>query len=525
MTRRPPAPDSAARWVLYLRLSVSDDASTSIARQEADLRALAARDGGTVVAVITDDGKSGGKARANADAALAMLTDDTADTLAVWKLDRWTRQGFTGLVSVQSALSVRPAARFVTADGAIDTANGDIWEMIAPALAYVGKAERSATIARVKSSIAHLRKSGRFAGGTVPFGYAAAPAPDGPGRVLVIDDTEAAIVRELADRIIAGESPWRLARELNGRGIPAPRSEARRLAREGRDGGDLGVWRITSVRKVMTGDYLRGFQRHHGALIAGADGLPARVWSAVLDDARWFAVSDILAPAPGYERPQRRRAARLLSGLVTCADCGGRMYVRSDRLSRGGAVYGCPAKRNGQICADVKIAAGSVEEHVTALVLAAIGDLPMMRHEVSGTDANAATLRDVESAIAATTAEMADDDADVPALASQLAALKAHRADIRAMPSERTAHYVETGQTWAEAFEAAADVDAQRLLLVDAVTAVRIRPAMRQSGRFDPARVAVDFAPAVGAFADATPAAPWIGEPLYTSDGTGTRQR
>jgi hypothetical protein len=131
--------------------------------------------------------------------------------------------------------------------------------------------------------------------------------------VLVIDTAEAAVLAELADRIIAGESVWRLSRELNERRVPTPRSEARRLSREGREGGDLGVWRVTSINKVMTGEFLRGFQRHQGALITGPDGLPVRVWPAALDDARWFQVRDILAPAPGYERPQRRRAARVLS--------------------------------------------------------------------------------------------------------------------------------------------------------------------------------------------------------------------
>jgi DNA invertase Pin-like site-specific DNA recombinase len=511
------------RWVLYERISVSDDASTAIVRQDTDLKALCELQGGVVVAVLVDDGKSGGKARAKADAALAMLANGEADTLAVWKLDRWTRQGFVGLAPVQTVIAARPSARFVTADGAIDTANGDVWEMIAPALAYVGKAERTATAARVKSAISHLRKSGRFPGGTVPYGYAVAPSPDGPGRVLVLDDDEAAIVGELADRLIAGESVWRLARELNERSIPAPRSEARRLAREGREGGDLGQWRSTSVRKVMTGDFLRGFQRHHGDLVRDTDGLPARVWPAVLDDARWFAVRDLLAPDPEYQRPQRRRAARLLSGTVSCGACEHVMYVRADRLSRGGAIYGCPGKRLGLVCPEVRIAAGSLEDHVLDLVKARVGDMPMMRREVSDSDSAAGALRDVEAAIGATTADMAEDDADITALAAQLAALKARRAELRAQPAERSVAYVETGETWHEAFTAAETVESQRALLADVVLAVRVAPASRQSGRFDAGRVAVDFAPAVATLA--TVPRQLIGEPLYTSEGTGTRQR
>jgi hypothetical protein len=179
----------------------------------------------------------------------------------------------------------------------------------------------------------------------------------------------------------------------------------------------------------------------------------------------------------------------------------------------------------GLVCPEVRIAAGSLEDHVLGLVLAGLGDMPMMIREVSDTDTSAAGLRDVEAAIAATTGDMAEDDADVAALAATLASLKARRAELRAMPAERIVRYLETGETWREAFEHAATIDAQRLMIGDAVLSVSVAPATRKGGRFDPARVSVDLLPAVRAMAEATSTRSWIGDPLYTSDGTGTRQR
>src|SRR4051794_28519933 len=100
------------RAVLYLRLSETDDASTSISRQEADLRSRADREGWEVIEVLTDDGISGGKRREKADRGLAMLRDGRADVLLVWKLDRWSRQGITALADLLEVLEARPEARF-----------------------------------------------------------------------------------------------------------------------------------------------------------------------------------------------------------------------------------------------------------------------------------------------------------------------------------------------------------------------------------------------------------------------------
>lgn len=70
------------RAVLYLRLSAVTDDSTSIVRQERDLREHATRRGWKVVDVLIDNGVSGRKSRANAARAVDMLASDEADALA-----------------------------------------------------------------------------------------------------------------------------------------------------------------------------------------------------------------------------------------------------------------------------------------------------------------------------------------------------------------------------------------------------------------------------------------------------------
>jgi site-specific DNA recombinase len=86
------------RAVLYVRLSKASDVSTSIQGQNDELYALSQREGWTVTAVFEDNGRSGGKTRANAEEALRMLRDDEADVLAVYSDDRWSRMGIPSAV-------------------------------------------------------------------------------------------------------------------------------------------------------------------------------------------------------------------------------------------------------------------------------------------------------------------------------------------------------------------------------------------------------------------------------------------
>src|SRR5919199_2065574 len=144
------------RAVLYCRISESDDVSTSLDGQEADLRERAERDGWTVVEVFRDDGISGGVSRAKADRALEMLRSGETDVLAVWKADRWSRMGLRAVADLDEVLEERPAARFVAHMDALDSRDASFDAMFG-FLAVVARIERKNSKVRVTASIARLR--------------------------------------------------------------------------------------------------------------------------------------------------------------------------------------------------------------------------------------------------------------------------------------------------------------------------------------------------------------------------------
>ncbi len=495
--------------VLYLRLSAVVDDSTSLVRQERDLRALAEREGWDVVAVLVDEGISGRKARAKAEEAVRMIRDDEADVLAVWKLDRFTRQGWDGLGDLSRALDARkvdaergkgrPALFYALGDGLNSEQNS--FRLIAGVLSEVARTEAETTAARARSAVEYRRTVvDRFTGGaSVPFGYASVPAEDGVGRVLVPDVVEAPLVREVAGRILDGTEPLSaIVADLNRRGIPTSKSAARRAARKGEptEGLDRGRWRASTVRALWTADTLLGRVVHRGDLVRDEAGLPRSVWPPLLDVETLERLRDRLGTAPKHAarrpapRPRAVRRSRLLSGVAYCGRCDAKMYVTT---SGGRPIYACGASWNGGECPGVKIGAEALDEFVVARFLAVAGSLTeTVVEEVTTNGASAAALAEVESALREASSAMLDDDVDMVAISERIASLKAQRAALRAAPASTEIVTRETGRSLAAAFEEADSVDWRREILLQALDHVTIGPAYaRGISPLDPSRVAL----------------------------------
>lgn len=481
------------RAVFYLRLSSSDEASTSIARQEVDLRALAEREGWEVVRVLTDDGISGRKARANATEALRLLRAAEADVIAVWKLDRWSRQGLGAIGDLVETLDATPGALFVALQDGLRSDQA-AWRLIAAVLSEVARTEADNTAMRVKSSVKALRHSGRWPGGIVPFAYWPADAPDGPGRILKPHPPEAAVVREFADRTIAGESLTRLVRDLHDREVPTPRSAYRRAQIAGKDpeGLDRGTWRLSSFRQVWSANYLLGRATESGQLIRDEDGLPLTVFEPVLD----LATLTQLRARLGDPRqkgvstatiPKKPRVARLLSGIAYCAECDGRLYVGS---SNGFTTYRCPMAGSPGKCPGVRVMADALEEYVERRFVATYGDAPEYHEtETAVAMADESALAEVEAAIRETLAALGDDEADAAALLRRLEALKGRRTELREAPVSVEYAATPTGRTLAEAWLAEDDVEKRRKVLLAAVDHVAVKRASVRGSHFSPSRV------------------------------------
>lgn len=355
------------RAVLYVRLSRESHVSTSIEGQNADLYALAAREGWKIVATFEDNGKSGGKQRGNARAALDMLRDGEADVLAVYAYDRWSRMGIADSAEIIKTIYARqeaarrgssPSPLFYAAREGIRS-DQEGWEIRVAFAADVAQKERHRMVARRTASIARMRAQGRNPGnGPAPFGYRSAPFADGrPGRRFVPDPVEAELVREVADRLVSGDTSTAIAKDLTRRGVPMPRSPYRLAALKGEATVDehgerlsTGTWSSSRVSQLWASEHFLGRVVHRtnrsadgtkreGEVLLDPDtGLPLQAFEPIVDLETMLAIRARFASNPGRGVQRKRRAARLLSGLVFCGVCGAPMYVLS---SQGYAYYRC----------------------------------------------------------------------------------------------------------------------------------------------------------------------------------------
>lgn len=499
-----PSPDRP-KAILYARLSVAREASTSIARQMQDLEELAEREGWDVVARFEDEGLSGGSDRDKATAALDMLRRGTADVLAVWKFDRWSRQGLGVVARLIDALDARdvaarkrrgatPALFVALRDGL--RSDQPAWRIIASVLAEVARMEREATALRVRSAIASNKREGRWTGGTPPMGYRSAPRADGPGRVLVVDDAEAAILRSAARRVADGASVYAVTDWLNASPLNPRRASS---------------WSVQSVMQVLTGPAVVGRVTLDGDVIRDAEGMPAEVWPPAIPVDLWHDVRVAVdarradRPAPGERR--RGRRSRLLSSLARCSDCGAPLYVRSASGRPAKApdakptpsvpIYACSSRSNGRPCGGVSVTAARLEEYVVGEFLGTFGPFEVLRPVERERPAEA--LVDAERALAEVNARLEDLELDEDAEAGLLTHRATLRRRVRALRSEAATASLEvelvpTGERYADVWEAAEDdVEARRAMLADALVGVYVSKGRRGAHGLDTSRVSLEW--------------------------------
>jgi len=308
------------RAVIYTRLSRhrDDEPSGSTRRQTEACRELAAARGYRVVAVETDDDRSAysGRPRPAYMRVMEMVNAGTVDVVVAWAADRLHRaprelEDFVDAVE-------RAGVDVVTVQaGTLDlsTAAGRMQARMLGAAARYESEHRSA---RTRAALDDRARDGRWSGGTRPFGYRVVFA-DPVRRVggeLVVDPDEAAIIREAAQRVLAGEHVGAVANDLTRRGVPTVQRSA---------------WSTPTLRRILGSPTIAGRRTHRGADVGPA------AWPAIIDADTAAALTARLAG--GARRGRVARVALLTGGRCVCAVC--QLPMRTARRSNGVRTYRC----------------------------------------------------------------------------------------------------------------------------------------------------------------------------------------
>jgi hypothetical protein len=400
-----------------------------------------------------------------------MIAAGDVEAVLVWKLDRLARSVVDFGTLLDEGINVVSCTEPLDTTSAMGRAMAEVLQVFA--------ALEARTIGdRLRSSIAYRVGQGdRWRGGPTPYGYRSVRHPSGDGKTLEIDPSEAAYIRQAAEIVLAGGSLYSAMQAMREAGSKPRRAEA---------------WAISSLRVVLTGDSALGRQSRHGVPIRDEAGVLVAPWEPILTVEESERLRALLVPRPLTET--RRKASRLLSGLLVCATCGSRLRVNSRRTD-GAQVesYGCRANSDGRVCGQpASVNADQVEAFLVDEFLAVVGGLPVVeRREVIR---DIAGIAEVEEAIRHVTDSMREPGADLGALVARLGALTESRDALASRPAEPTIEVVESGETYAERW-ARAETNERRATLESVLAGpVPVKAIGRGFRRMDAERVAAPWA-------------------------------
>jgi site-specific DNA recombinase len=337
------ADNSMTRAALYARISNDQTgAGLGVERQLVDCRAYSSARGWSVTVEYVDNDISAysGKTRPGYQQLLRAVSNGEVDVVVAWHTDRLHRR-LRELVEYTDALTKTDVLTYTVKAGEIDlsTPSGIMIAQIKGAVDEAYVSESRLKNLRAREAIA--KKGGRHKSGRV-YGW------NDDGQTLRLD--EAAVVNEVADRLIAGESQVAVATRLNSRGIPTSRGKR---------------WTGIGIRKVALRPSNAAIRSHQG------NEYPSN-WEPIFTFDKLDQVRQAVKARDsiGYKRGTGR--VHLLTGFAFCGNCGAKLGIGRGH-SNGSAAYRCnrilthDPMPNG--CGKVNRNAAPVEHLISACVL------------------------------------------------------------------------------------------------------------------------------------------------------------
>jgi len=375
---------------IYVRISLDKHDGAGVERQEEMCRSLAAEHGLEVARVYSDNSISAytGKTRPGFIDLVADVKARKIGAVLSFAPDRISRN--VSEYGLFKATLKNTHCRLIYVNGgeqALDDPNADL---ISTMLSGVSQWESAIKSTRVAAAFAQHRSRGDYP--TKPnrlFGYTRSGEPH---------PTEAALVRDAATRILAGESLRRIAREWEEKGVTTTsggRPNAQNLRKSLLTPTMGGFTHYGLKKKDYTAAEWEKLSAWDKLGIIGRGN-----WEPVLDPEVWQALwAHLTNPARKTNRvgnaPQH-----LLSGIALCGHCGAPMYCRNKWYKKKAEeepkrIYWCKSTGGGH---PTRIAE-PLERYITDLVLARLHQADIVGELAAGVDtdrrAELTTTRDM----------------------------------------------------------------------------------------------------------------------------------
>ena len=334
---------------LYERLSRDDELqgeSNSISNQKKMLEDYARRNGLPNPTHFTDDGVSG--TRFDRPGFLAMMEEVEAGRVEAIVIKDMSRLGrdYLKVGQVMEILRQR-GVRLIAINDGVDSLKGD--DDFTPFRNIMNEFYARDTSRKIRSVFKSKGMSGKHLTGTVIYGY----LWDEKREHWLVDEEAAAVVRHIFALAMEGYGPYQIATKLSEEKIEMP---AVHLARYGegvnknKTFADIYRWSTSTVVEILKKrEYLGhtvNFKTRKHFKDKKSHYVDESEWTifentheAIIDQETFDNVQRIRGNARRY--PDGFGEAHPLTGLMYCADCGGKMYVHRTYNGKRVPQYTC----------------------------------------------------------------------------------------------------------------------------------------------------------------------------------------
>lgn len=339
---------------LYERLSRDDFGkdddqqreSNSISNQKAMLEEFAARQGFTNIVHFTDDGISG--TCFDRPGFLAMMKEVEAGNVEYLCIKDMSRMGrdYLKVGQIMEILRQR-GVRLIAINDGVDSARGD--DDFTPFRNIMNEYYARDTSRKIRSTFQSKGKSGKHLTGTVIYGYLWNEARD----QWLVDPEAAEVVKRIFSMTIDGYGPYQIASKMKEEKVLIPSAY---LARHGEGVNknktfkDVYGWGSSTICNILEKrEYLGhtiNFKTRKHFKDKKSHYVPEDEWTifentheAIIDQQTFDLVQKIRGNVRRY--PDGWGEAAPLTGLLYCADCGGKMYVHRTNNGKRISQYTC----------------------------------------------------------------------------------------------------------------------------------------------------------------------------------------
>ncbi|RKI38330.1 DUF4368 domain-containing protein [bacterium D16-51] len=327
---------------LYERLSHDDELqgeSNSISNQKQLLEDYARRNGLANIRHFTDDGISGTRFdRPGFQAMLEQIEDGKVETVCIKDMSRLGRDYLQ--VGIYMETMRKRGVRLIAINDGVDSFSGE--DDFTPFRNIMNEWYARDTSKKIKSTFQAKGNAGKHVASSPPYGYMKSPEDK---EKWIVDEEAAAIVRRIFRMTMEGYGPYQIAQKLSEEKIPIPgyyQAQRGLGLYQNRKFKDPYHWGSSTVCHILAKQEYLG----HTVNFKTRKHFKDKKSHYVSQD-QWLIFENTHEPIidqETYDNVQRIRGrvrrypdgwgeAHPLTGLMYCADCGGKMYVH--RVNNG----------------------------------------------------------------------------------------------------------------------------------------------------------------------------------------------